>query len=68
MWLKKKLRRLFGRCPYCSAKLSNGLGGSTLLSLNGVKMCPNHHYAEELHFVGAIIIHDNGGKPLNVRD
>ncbi|MGG1071241.1 hypothetical protein ABE178_15575 [Priestia megaterium] len=48
--------------------MSNGLGGSTLLSLNGVKMCPNHHYAEELHLAGAIIIHDNGGKPLNVRD
>jgi hypothetical protein len=67
MWIKKKLRLLFGRCPYCRKKMLNGLGGSSLFSLNGIKVCPDKHYAEELHYTGATFIYDNGGDPLDIK-
>lgn len=60
--------RIIGRCPYCGNKLENGIGGSSLLSLNTVKMCPDRHYAEELHYTGATLIHHNDGKPLPVKE
>lgn len=66
-WIVKKLRRLFNRCPYCKAKLLDGLGGHSLLFLGGMKVCPNKHYAEELHYTGATLIYDNNGKLLNIR-
>lgn len=66
MNIKKKLRLLFGRCPYCKEKLIEGMGGSSLLFLSGLKVCPKKHYAEELHMTGATLVYDNGGKPLNI--
>jgi hypothetical protein len=69
MWFKiaKFTRRIRGRCPYCGKKMLNGMGGSSLLSLGGLKICPDKHYAEELHMTGATLIHDNGGKPLPIK-
>lgn len=66
-WILKKLRRLVGCCPYCSHRLQSGMGGSSFLSLSGMKVCPNKHYAEELHMTGATIIYDNDGKLLDIK-
>ena len=67
-WLKRKFRLAFGLCPYCSQKLENGFGGSSLMFFNGMKMCPSRHYAEEFHYTGAILVYDNGGQPLESED
>lgn len=68
-WIKKKVLLLFGRCPYCGKKFVNGTGGSGLFILNGLKVCPDKHYAEELVIFagGATLIHDQGGKPLDIK-
>lgn len=66
--MKKTIRRIFGRCPYCGEKMLDGMGGNSLLFMNSVKMCPNRHYAEELHSSGATFVYDNGGQPLEVND
>lgn len=67
MWIKKKLRLLFGKCPYCGKKMLSGMGGSSSLFLSGMKVCPDKHYAEELHMTGATLIYDKGGKPLDIQ-
>jgi len=67
MWIVKKIRILFGRCPYCNKKLLNGFGGKSLLFLSGMKICPDRHYAEELHMTGVTFIYDNDGKVLDIK-
>ena len=66
MWIKKKIRLILGRCPYCNEKLLKGMGGS-VLSLNSIKICPNQHYAEEYH-PNATLVYDNDGKILNMEE
>jgi hypothetical protein len=69
IWIVRKIRLLFGFCPYCGKRMLNGMGGRSPLFLSGLKVCPDKHYAEEmvLSAGGAILIHDNGGKPLPIQ-
>ncbi|HHB2481356.1 TPA: hypothetical protein ACORDH_002807 [Bacillus cereus] len=66
--LYKWLRRLFGFCPYCQCRLKKGMGGSSLFIPSSMLICPNKCYAEELHYTGATIVWDNGGKPLGIKE
>jgi hypothetical protein len=65
MWIVRKLRRLFGHCPWCGQKMVSGQVG---LFLNGWLACPDNHYAEEMVICagGAIIVYEDGGKPLHI--
>jgi hypothetical protein len=66
MWIFKRIRVIFGRCPYCNEKLLTGIGGESYFSHNELKICPNRHYAEEIHDSGLLTIYDNDGKELTV--
>lgn len=66
--IKRRFLQVIGRCPYCGKKFVEGFGGGSLLFLSNMKMCPDKHYAEELHHTGATIVYDRGGEPLNVVD
>lgn len=60
-WFMRKLRRLFGRCPYCNKKMKHGV---ITVFLNGFYGCPDGHYVEETVWAagGAVLIYENCGK------
>jgi hypothetical protein len=70
LWKKVlyRCRQIFGRCPYCGEKLKSGMGGGSILFLSGLRFCPHKHYAEETHPTGAVIVYDDGGKTLPIKD
>ena len=60
-WFVRKFRRAFGRCPWCGKKMTSGLTG---VFLNGLLICPDRHYAEEVVGFAGTVVYENGGKPL----
>lgn len=67
-WIRKR----FGFCPYCGARMKKGFGDSSVIFPTETKMraCPNKHYAykDQLYYGGMVRhIYDNSGKELDIQ-
>lgn len=61
-WFVRKFRLwALGCCPWCGKKLERGFAG---IFLNGVKRCPDGHYAEEVVAYSGTLVYEDGGRDM----
>jgi hypothetical protein len=66
-WLRRKWRRLRGRCPWCAEVLQHGVMAGGFLPRPAF-YCPQRHYAEVDEFAGYDMythVLQDGGRPLS---